>query len=83
MKIAIFFKKRYRYRFSQMTIAIFLQAPKARPYSFFNLLTMIRNMFTAHIKMRVPEKLSRKSLGVQLFLFLKIRLKLEILLKPQ
>ena len=83
MKIAIFFKRRYRYRFSQKVVAIFLQAPKARPYRLFNILTMIRNMLTAHIKMRVPEKLSRKSLGVQLFFFLKIRLKLEILLKPQ
>ena len=36
-----------------------------------------------YIKIRVPEKLSRKSLGVQLFFFLKIRLKLEMLLNPQ
>jgi hypothetical protein len=35
------------------------------------------------MKMRVPEKLSRNSRGVQPFFFLKIRLKFEILLKPQ
>lgn len=29
MKIAIFFKKPYRYRFSQMVVAIYLQAPNA------------------------------------------------------
>ncbi len=36
-----------------------------------------------YIKIRLPEKLSLKSRGVQPFFFLKIRLKLEILLNPQ